>query len=240
MEESQRPRYAATQLLERVSHTDEASTGPVDVDALAEALGLDVETFHPATRRNGALGWLEPGEPLIFLRDGLTRASRRFTLAHEIGHFLLHRATVESDTETPEDADGFGASEECDVGDLDAPIDAASLSAETLRPGQAYSARARRESEANQFASYLLLPASRLLASYQRAAAGAERADRCDRSPRSSVSQRMCCCADCRRCSCRLRAKSRRNQRRRPTPTIAPWRRWTASNERQRTRRLRR
>ncbi|MGH2484941.1 MAG: UvrD-helicase domain-containing protein, partial [Ktedonobacterales bacterium] len=180
MEESLRPRYAAAQLLERVSHTDDASTGPVDVDALAEALALDVETFHPATRRTGALGWLEPGEPLIFLRDGLTRASRRFTLAHEIGHFLLHRASIDSDADAPDapdapdDADGFGGSEECDVGDLDAPVGAASLSAETLRPGQAYSARARRESEANQFASYLLLPANRLLASYQHAADGSE------------------------------------------------------------------
>ena len=176
MEESQRPRYAAAQLLERVSHTDDATTGPVDVDALAEALGLDVETFHPATRRTGALGWLEPGEPLIFLRDGLTRTSRRFTLAHEIGHFLLHRTAAGSDADAADDAGGFDGSAACDVGDLDAPVDAASLSAETLRPGQAYSARARRESEANQFASYLLLPATRLLGSYQRVEASGEHA----------------------------------------------------------------
>ena len=165
MDESQRPRNAAMRALERLGVRQDTDTQTrVDVALLARELGLDIETFHPATRRPGTLGWLEPGEPLIFLRDGLAESSRRFTLAHEIGHFLLHRRERSaSGDENAEDAPA-----ECDAGDLDAPVDTMSLGSETLRPGQAYSARARRESEANQFASYLLLPASSLLASYRR------------------------------------------------------------------------
>ncbi|HEX6817603.1 MAG TPA: ATP-dependent helicase [Ktedonobacterales bacterium] len=169
MDESQRPRNAAMRALDRLGMRHEADAPTrVDVARLADELGLDVETFHPATRRPGTLGWLEPGEPLIFVREGLAESSRRFTLAHEIGHFLLHRGerNASGDEETGE------AFAECDVGDLDAPVDAVSVASETLRPGQAYSARARRESEANQFASYLLLPAPSLLASYRRLVAG--------------------------------------------------------------------
>ena len=168
MEESQRPRRAATHLLERLgARWDGERPLRIDVDQLAREIGLDVETFHPATRRTGTLGWLEPGERLIFLRDGLSEAARRFTLAHEIGHFLLHRSG-QSDTDAYDTDPTESDSEECDIGDLDAPADQLSLSSETLRPGQAYSARARRESEANQFASYVLLPAPSLLGSYRR------------------------------------------------------------------------
>lgn len=169
MDESQRPRHAAVRALERLgARHDAGAAAQVDVDQLARELGLDVETFHPATRRSGTLGWLEPGEPLIFLSEGLAESSRRFTLAHEIGHFVLHRGEHgEAMGEESEDAPA-----ECDVGDLDAPVDDLSLASETLRPGQAYSARARRESEANQFASYLLLPAGPLLAAYRGLRAG--------------------------------------------------------------------
>ncbi len=62
----------------------------VPVDALVEAIGLDVARFPPALQP-GTLGYLEPGEELIFLRSGLPEPVRRFTLAHELGHAALHR-----------------------------------------------------------------------------------------------------------------------------------------------------
>src|SRR5215472_12838938 len=80
VEDMQRPRMEAARLLERLR--DRAIDTPAQatpVDALAEMLGLDVAPFHPATRRKGTLGWLEPGENLIFLSDGLTEPVRRFT-----------------------------------------------------------------------------------------------------------------------------------------------------------------
>ena len=54
----------------------------------------------------------------------------------------------------------------CEGSDLDAPLMAMAPGEEILRPGEAYSARAQRESEANAFAATLLLPQDRLLSSY--------------------------------------------------------------------------
>ena len=178
MEDVLRPQRAALRLLRWLRETDEAAgsaasmhgTVATAIETLAERLGLALAGFHPGARRDGALGWLEPGENLIFLREGLPESVRRFTLAHEIGHAVLHRAGGmaalfdEHPLSTPESlTDTFDG---CDDADVTAPADALALSDETLRPGQAYSARAQRESEANAFAATLLLPADKLLAAY--------------------------------------------------------------------------
>src|SRR5690348_15761593 len=162
---SPQPGQAARQLLLLLAAERPAPDSAATlVDTLAERLGLDVAHFHPAGRRTGTLGWLEPGERLIYVREGLSEASRRFTLAHEIGHAVLHRpggaeslmaraplAYTESYTEG-----GEQWPPECDGADLDTPLDSPWGEDELLRPGQAYSGRAQRESEANAFAAELL------------------------------------------------------------------------------------
>ena len=181
MDDLQRPRLVAQRLLrwwdDVPARADDPARAPASpatpVDDLAAALGLEVTTFHPGARRGGALGWLEPGEDLIFLRDELPEPVRRFTLAHEIGHALLHRATGapapisaaldDAISASPaaamlDDDVNAVAADTCDDGDLGAPLDPLGVAEEALRPGQAYSARARRESEANAFAAALLLP----------------------------------------------------------------------------------
>src|SRR5262249_11005686 len=65
--------------------------------------------------------------------------------------------------------------DDCDLVDLVVRADLSDLADETLHAGQAYSARARRESEANAFAAALLLPAAPLLARYLGASPGAGR-----------------------------------------------------------------
>ena len=172
MQVTPQPSRVARQLLSLLAAERPARAGGVTpVDALAERLSLDVARFHPAGRRAGTLGWLEPGERLIYVREGLAEASRRFTLAHEIGHAVLHRpggaegliartplAYIEGGEQWPP---------ECDGADLDTPLDSLSSEDELLRPGQAYSGRAQRESEANAFAAELLLPSDALLAAYR-------------------------------------------------------------------------
>lgn len=171
VEDVQRPRIAASRLLRQLaSESRDAESLATPLDLLAERLGVDVAAFNPDTRRDGILGWLEPGDNLIYLRDGLPEASRRFTLAHELGHFVLHRPSSEASAGLTDPQDPFDDTPgDCDDRDLDSPIDALAATEETLRPGQAYSARARRESEANIFASSLLLPAETLLPAYERA-----------------------------------------------------------------------
>lgn len=140
----------------------------VPVDALVAAIGLDVARFSPALHP-GTLGYLEPGEELIFLRSGLAEPVRRFTLAHELGHAVLHRtdglAARTAGTwlaQPPEETDGESYESICGDDDLVAALETTGAKGELLAAGQAYSARTQREGEANAFAAALLLPTDRL------------------------------------------------------------------------------
>lgn len=170
MDDSLRPRLAANRLLAWLSEQAEASSSPATpVDLLAKLLGLTISRFN-AQAHPGTLGYLEPGEPLIFLQEGLPEPLRRFTLAHEIGHAVLHRsggrAAIVAGTARASSLWPDEWQDDCDTADLDISTEVSDLADETLQAGQAYSARARRESEANAFAAALLLPAAPLLASY--------------------------------------------------------------------------
>src|SRR5207248_8737701 len=61
------------------------------VGDLVSWLGLEVETFHPNDYSKGTYGCLEPGEDLIWLCRDVSSSLHRFTLAHELGHAVLHR-----------------------------------------------------------------------------------------------------------------------------------------------------
>src|SRR5688572_4646492 len=69
---------------------------PVKVGALANALGLGVvqSTLHP-----GISGQIEPSSKfpagyLIRVNKHEVKERRRFTIAHEIGHYALHRDRI--------------------------------------------------------------------------------------------------------------------------------------------------
>ncbi|HLY30667.1 MAG TPA: ImmA/IrrE family metallo-endopeptidase, partial [Ktedonobacterales bacterium] len=166
----------------------------VDLDRLARRLGITVATFHPSLRPTTS-GYLEPGENLIFLQTGLSAPVRRFTLAHELGHAALHRAwglaaalargEALPDAQHVAPTSGAPLAEECAGGDFDAPLEGADTQDELLRPGQAYSAAARREQEANLFAAALLAPADAVLQAYQRLANGLHNAQ-----PRQGATKR--------------------------------------------------
>ena len=63
----------------------------IPLDKLAAWLGLEIATFGPDDYPKGTYGFLEPGENLIWLNRKLPDGMLRFTLAHEIGHAILHR-----------------------------------------------------------------------------------------------------------------------------------------------------
>src|SRR6266568_904914 len=91
---------AARQLLlnYRTAHP-QWSNDCTPIDDIVAWLGLYVETFHPHDYPQGTYGFLEPNEDLIWLCRNLPETLRRFTLAHELGHALLHRHTEQG---TPE------------------------------------------------------------------------------------------------------------------------------------------
>src|SRR5512142_370510 len=62
------------------------------IDTIVSWLDITIATFHPEDHPEGTYGFVDPDEDerLIWLRRDLPEQFRRFTLAHELGHILLH------------------------------------------------------------------------------------------------------------------------------------------------------
>ena len=145
------------------------------VDDIVAWLGLQIETFHPENLP-GTYGYVDPDEEhLIWLCRGLPETLRRFTLAHELGHALLHCTTTshvnallgdipttiaKQDYEfTPSDEDPC---REIDVQEGSATLMDQEQFQEQLGIGQSYDPRSQRELAANIFAAELLMPFERV------------------------------------------------------------------------------
>lgn len=70
---------------------------PVPVERVAKALGVRV-AFEPFEGELSGLLYREPGGGDVVLVNSLTAKTRqRFTVAHELGHLLLHEAPLQVD-----------------------------------------------------------------------------------------------------------------------------------------------
>lgn len=66
------------------------TTPPIDVQRLASRMGVDV-LFDPDLECAGVLrAALDPPSAVMTIRERDAEVRRRFTIAHEIGHLLLH------------------------------------------------------------------------------------------------------------------------------------------------------
>ncbi len=144
------------------------------LEEIAGWLGCEIATFHPDDHPAGTYGFLEPGEPLIWLCRDLPATLRRFTLAHELGHVVLHsHLPIGHDLPAgllarPDDA---GVSPDDPCHDQDVREELTGLLSqerveELLGPGLAYDPRSRRELAANLFAAELLMPLERVYELY--------------------------------------------------------------------------
>ncbi len=151
------------------------------VDSIVSWLGLEVATFHPNDYAEGTYGWLEPEEDLIWLCRDLPETLRRFTLAHELGHVILHRHTGHQAPNPSTTLNtGIPLSAEQPVPDLTSedPCQAPDVREEVIGPvdseraedllgiGQSYNPRSQRELAANIFAAELLMPLTRVRTLY--------------------------------------------------------------------------
>ncbi|HJT58140.1 MAG TPA: ImmA/IrrE family metallo-endopeptidase, partial [Ktedonobacteraceae bacterium] len=141
------------------------------VDEIASWLELEVATFHPEDHPQGTYGFFEAEENLIWLCRGLSPTFRRFTLAHELGHAVLHHADgyrthpqliSASSSQIP-------AQDPCQVPDVReevTPLTYQQQAEELLGTGVAYDPRSQRELAANLFAAELLMPLERVRVLY--------------------------------------------------------------------------
>ncbi|WP_376795576.1 UvrD-helicase domain-containing protein [Thermogemmatispora sp.] len=166
---------AARYLRQRYRHYQPSRAGEaLPLDELIAWLELVIVTFHPADYPPGTYGFLEPEDNLIWLCRNLPETQRRFTLAHELGHLVLHCPPTESmrlwlpelegilgplrRTLTGEEADQTALCGQAEIREeIGALSDGESIE-ELLGPGQSYSPRSQRELAANFFAAELLMP----------------------------------------------------------------------------------
>jgi superfamily I DNA/RNA helicase/Zn-dependent peptidase ImmA (M78 family) len=140
------------------------------LEDIAGWLGCEIATFHPEDHAGGTYGFLEPGEPLIWLCRDLPTTLRRFTLAHELGHVVLHShlsighdlpagllTQVEAASASPDDP-----CHDQDVCEELTGLLSQEHAEEVLGPGLAYDPRSQRELAANLFAAELLMPLERV------------------------------------------------------------------------------
>jgi hypothetical protein len=141
---------AAAAALERFTTTYRAAPPPVDVEELAGSLyRLRVRAADDLAAAPGApagvplSGLLLPHRYEVWVRRDEPRERRRFSVAHEVGHFVLHALRAEEAV--------F-----CRPADVHADVDAAAR---------------RREREANRFAAELLMPEPLVRSHVERAGA---------------------------------------------------------------------
>lgn len=149
------------------------------LDVIVPWLGLYVETFHAEDYPTGTYGFTDADEDehLIWLRRDLPENFRRFTLAHELGHALLHCRSTQRirallgqlEAYMPANAEKPSRSDPCYEADVQENmtglLDQEQFE-EALGIGHSYDPRSQRELAANVFAAELLMPLDRLRTLY--------------------------------------------------------------------------
>jgi len=110
---------------------------PVDLDSLASAIGLRVKYAYLTDEISGMLERNETDAFVVTINSSHVPTRQRFTLAHEIGHYILHRSLV------GDGLDDNMAYRSTDIGKYHNT---------SIGP--------REETEANRFAAELLMPMS--------------------------------------------------------------------------------
>ncbi len=131
---------------------------PVDPYDLATRMGVDVfqATFAEETTA-GAIRWRD-GRPEILVREGDPSFRQAFTVAHELGHFLLHWKS------SPSGEDG-----QATFIDSDLELYRHGPDLSETEPDEAR-ARHHREVQANMFAAALLMPEAEVRKEWRRLA----------------------------------------------------------------------
>lgn len=160
------------------------------VEALVAWLGLHIATFMSGDYDSGTYGFIDPDqdEHLIWLCKDLPETLHRFTLAHELGHAILHcrgnelieviqselRLALPGETEAQHWQRSLMPTRDdpCSIRDIQDDMAVYAEQAyvqEWLGSNHAYDPRSQHELAANAFAAELLMPHERLHALYLQA-----------------------------------------------------------------------
>ena len=133
---SRRARQAARHIYER-----EGYELPADVEQIARAHGLTVSKLELDDTVSGVLV-LQDGRAVIGVNTNHSENRKRFTIAHELGHFLLHRSAASLFIDT---AHVFFRNEKSADGSRRQEVEANAFASELLMPEQAVRACVEQE-----------------------------------------------------------------------------------------------
>jgi Zn-dependent peptidase ImmA (M78 family) len=115
---------------------------PVEVANLAAAFGIEVYLSADFTDNESGSIRMENGKYVIYVNAGHSPRRQRFTIAHEIGHYLKHRSFLQSGQEMVDSTKQHVPPNQLN------------------RAGQSHASQEERsrESEANELAGEILMP----------------------------------------------------------------------------------
>lgn len=90
-------RATAVRKVKQLLHDSEIDDAPVDVEAIAEELGIRVE-YQPFSEDDEEISGciMKAGGEFIIGVNATHHSNRqRFTIAHELGHYVMHRSTLD-------------------------------------------------------------------------------------------------------------------------------------------------
>jgi Zn-dependent peptidase ImmA (M78 family) len=134
-------RHIELRAAQLASKFSKKNKGFVDVVEIAEKLGLQVSEHDLGDNVSGVL-YIDKGKGVIGYNKNESEVRRRFTVAHEIAHFLLHRL----------DNEIFVDKKEFKV---------------LYRDDNSTTGEIKQEREANAFAAALLMPRERVIKELQ-------------------------------------------------------------------------
>lgn len=84
---------------EQVLRENFINNPPIDVYEIAKNEGLEIEIKDFGDKFNNISGYIKPETRTIFVNSRDPENRRKFTIAHELGHWILHRDKLESEPE---------------------------------------------------------------------------------------------------------------------------------------------
>lgn len=83
----ERAKILARKILQEYSSID----GAIPIEEIAKKKGIEISHLDLSKEVSGAMKRVgKSGKPVIIVNDNDTDERKRFTIAHELGHFLLH------------------------------------------------------------------------------------------------------------------------------------------------------
>lgn len=116
----------------RLLEEHDVRTAPVPLDRIVRAAGVVVQ-YAPFDDELSGLAFIKDGQAMIGVNSLHSTARQRFTLAHELGHILLHRPVLEA-SGVHVDKGSLRRDNLASAGTDDQEIEANNFAAELLMP----------------------------------------------------------------------------------------------------------